>query len=324
MRISAYLRIGFALFATGLFCAAPARAQTFPSRTITLVCPFAPGGSADIMARLVGQKLAEALGATVVVENKPGAGSAVGSTFVARAKPDGHTLILITGAYPAQAALTVSPQFDPLKDIAMVSMISSYPFLVNVLPEAPYRTLAEFIAHARANPGKLNYSTAGVGSIHHLSSELFNAMAGTEIVHIPTKGGNAAMTELLSGRIQVLFEAPTLSLPYVKSGKLRALAVTSRERYKPLADVPTMAETLPGYEVMSFIALGTTGGTPEPIVNLLNRAIVKGLEAPEAARRIAELGGDPQTSSPEELRHYVEREYRKWRNVIEVRKIERQ
>ena len=262
-----------------LLASCAAQAQTFPSRTITLVCPFAPGGSADIMARLAAQRLAETLGATVVVENKPGAGSAVGSTFVARAKPDGHTLILITGAYPAQAALTVSPQFDPLKDIAMVSMISSYPFLVNVLPDAPYKTLAEFIAHARANPGKLNYSTAGVGSIHHLSSELFNAMAGTEIVHIPTKGGNAAMTELLSGRIQVLFEAPTLSLPYVKSGKLRALAVTSRERYKPLAEVPTMAETLPGYEVMSFIALGTTGGTPEAIVNQLNRAMVKGLEA---------------------------------------------
>ena len=307
-----------------LLASCAAQAQTFPSRTITLVCPFAPGGSADIMARLAAQRLAETLGATVLVENKPGAGSAVGSTFVARAKPDGHTLILITGAYPAQAALTVSPQFDPLKDIAMVSMSSSYPFLVNVLPDAPYKTLAEFIAHARANPGKLNYSTAGVGSIHHLSSELFNAMAGTEIVHIPTKGGNAAMTELLSGRIQVLFEAPTLSLPYVKSGKLRALAVTSRERYKPLAEVPTMAETLPGYEVMSFIALGTTGGTPEAIVNQLNRAMVKGLEAPDAARRVSELGGDPQTSTPEELRRYVEREYRKWRNVIEVRKIERQ
>jgi len=307
-----------------VFVGLPAQAQPFPSRTITLVCPFPPGGSADIMARLVGQRLAEALGATVVVENKPGAGSAVGSTFVARAKPDGHTLILITGAYPAQAALTMSPQFDPLKDIAMVSMISSYPFLVNVLPDAPYKTLAELIAHARANPGKLNYSTAGVGSIHHLSSELFNAMAGTEIVHIPTKGGNAAMTELLSGRIQVMFEAPTLSLPYVKSGKLRALAVTSRERYKPLPDVPTMAETLPGYEVMSFIALGTTGGTPEAIVNQLNRAMVKGLDAPDAARRVSELGGDPQTSTPEELRRYVEREYRKWRNLIEVRKIERQ
>jgi tripartite-type tricarboxylate transporter receptor subunit TctC len=324
MPIRIFARVARLALLVGLLASWAAQAQTFPSRTITLVCPFPPGGSADIMARLVGQRLSEALGATVVVENKPGAGSAVGSTFVARAKPDGHSLILITGAYPAQAALTISPQFDPLKDIAMVSMISSYPFLVNVLPDAPYKTLAELIAHARANPGKLNYSTAGVGSIHHLSSELFNAMAGTEIVHIPTKGGNAAMTELLSGRIQVMFEAPTLSLPYVKSGKLRALAVTSRERYKPLAEVPTMAETLPGYEVMSFIALGTTGGTPEAIVNQLNRAMIKGLEAPEAARRVSELGGDPQTSTPEELRRYVEREYRKWRNLIEVRKIERQ
>jgi tripartite-type tricarboxylate transporter receptor subunit TctC len=324
MKIRGFLDTGLALCVGAMLFAAPAHAQTFPSRTITLVCPFAPGGSADIMARLVGQKLAEALGATVVVENKPGAGSAVGSNFVARAKPDGHTLILLTGAYPAQAALTISPQFDPLKDIAMVSMISSYPFLVNVLPDAPYKTPAELIAHARANPGKLNYSTAGVGSIHHLSSELFNAMAGTEIVHIPTKGGNAAMTELLSGRSQVLFEAPTLSLPYIRSGKLRALAVTSRERYRVLPEVPTMAETLPGYEVMSFIGVGVTGGTPEPIVNQLNRALVRGLEAPETARRVAELGGDPQSGTPEDLRRFVEREYRKWRDVIEARKIERQ
>ena len=317
-------RIGGALFLGCMLLAAPVRAQPFPARTIVLVCPFAPGGSADIMARLVAQKLAESLGAAVVVENKPGAGSAVGSTYVARARPDGHTLILLTGAYPAQAALTVAPQFDPLKDIAMVSMISTYPFLVNVLPDAPFKTVAELIAHARANPGRLNYSTAGVGSIHHLSSELFNAMAGTEIVHIPTKGGNAALTELLSGRIQVLFEAPTLSLPYIRSGKLRALAVTSREAYKPLPDLPLVADTLPGYDVISFIGVGATGGTPEAVLATLNRALVKIIEQPDTARRLAELGGDPQSSSPEELLRFVEREYRKWRNVIEVRKIERQ
>src|SRR5476649_1364189 len=192
--------------------AATAWAQSYPSRTVTLVCPFPPGGSADIMARLIAQKLAESLGATVIVENKSGGGSSTGSAYVAKARPDGHTLLLITGAYPAQAALAINPQFDALRDIAMVSMMTSYPFIINVVPDAPYRTVGELIAYAKANPGKLNYSSSGIGTIHHLSSELFNAMAGTEIVHIPTKGGNIAMTELLAGRIDILFEATTLSL----------------------------------------------------------------------------------------------------------------
>jgi tripartite-type tricarboxylate transporter receptor subunit TctC len=192
-----------------------------------------------------------------------------------------------------------------------------------VVPDAPYRTVGELIAYAKANPGKLNYSSSGIGTIHHLSSELFNAMAGTEIVHIPTKGGNIAMTELLAGRIDILFEATTLSLPYIKSGKLRALAVTSRERWKGLPEVPAVAETLPGYEVSSFIGIGVTAGTPEPVIAQINRELRKIIENPETSRRLAELGGDPQSSSPEEMRRYVEQELRKWRNVIEQRKIER-
>ena len=316
-----------AVLAWPLLCmlqAAPGWAQTYPSRAVTLVCPFPSGGSADIMARLVAQKLSEALGAPVVVENKAGAGSAVGSAYVAKAKPDGHTLLLITGAYPAQAALTLKPQFDAFNDIAMVSMVTAYPFLVNVANESPYRTLADLVAHARANPGKLNYSTSGVGSIHHLGSELFNAMAGTEIVHIPTKGGSVAITELMAGRIDVLFEAPTLSLPFIKSGKLRALAVTSPARWKPIPELATVAETLPGFEVSSFIGVGVTAGTPEPIIAQLNREIRKIIEQPDTARRLTELGGEPQSSSAEEMRRYVEQVTRKWRGVIEQRKIERQ
>ena len=276
------------------------------------------------MARLVAQKLSEALSATVIVENKPGGGSAVGSVFVAKARPDGHTLLLITGAYPAQAALTLSPQFDALRDIAMISTITSYPFVVNVVAGSPWRSVSDLVAYAKANPGKLNYSTSGVGSIHHLSSELFNAMAGTEIVHIPTIGGNQAMTELLAGRIDILFEAPTLSLPYIKSGKLRALAVTSPGRWKAMPEVAPVAETLPGYEVASFIGVATTAGTPKAVIARLNREIRNIIEQSDTARRLAELGGDPQASSPEEMQRLVEATSRKWRNVIDVRKIERQ
>ena len=318
------LLVSIALCSLFMLPSAPAWAQAYPSRTVTLVCPFPPGGSADIMARLVATKLAEALGATVIVENKAGGGSATGSNYVAKAKPDGHTLLLLTGAYPVQAALTLNPQFDPLRDIAMVSLITSYPFFINVVADAPYRTLAELIVSARANPGKLNYSSSGVGSIHHLSSELFNAMAGTEMVHIPTRGGNVAMTELLAGRIDVLFEAPTLALPFIKSGKLRALAVTSGKRWKALPEVPVVADSLPGYEVSSFIGVGAPAGTPEPVIARLNRELRRIVDAPDTARRLSELGGEPHASTPEEMQRYVEHELRRWSNVIETRRIERQ
>jgi len=299
-------------------------AQKYPSRAITLVCPFPPGGSADILARLAGQKLSEALGVPVIVENKAGAGGGVGSAYVAKAKPDGYTLLEVTGGYPALAAISTNPQFDSMRDITMVSLITAYPFFVNVAADSPFRTVGDLVAFARANPGKLNYSTSGVGSIHHLSSELFNAMAGTEIVHIPTKGGNVALTELLGGRIDVLFEAPTLSLPFIKSGKLRALGVTSRERWKALPDVPVVADTLAGYEVSSFIGLGAPAGTPDAVIALLNRELRKIVDSPEVARRLIELGGEPRSSAPDEMQRYVEQEFRKWQKVIEQRKIERQ
>ncbi len=286
-------------------------AQKYPSRAITLVCPFPPGGSADILARLAGQKLSEALGVPVIVENKAGAGGGVGSAYVAKAKPDGYTLLEVTGGYPALAAISTNPQFDSMRDITMVSLITAYPFFVNVAADSPFRTVGELVAFARANPGKLNYSTSGVGSIHHLSSELFNAMAGTEIVHIPTKGGNVALTELLGGRIDVLFEAPTLSLPFIKSGKLRALGVTSRERWKALPDVPVVADTLAGYEVSSFIGLGAPAGTPDAVIALLNRELRKIVDSPEVARRLIELGGEPRSSAPDEMQRYVEQEFRK-------------
>jgi tripartite-type tricarboxylate transporter receptor subunit TctC len=218
--------------------------------------------------------------------------------------------------------LTKAPLFDPVRDIAMVSMVSSYPFIVNVNPASPFRSFAELLAYARANPGKLNYASSGIGSIGHLSSELLNVMAGTEIVHIPTKGGNVALTELLAGRIDFLLEAPTLSLPYIQSGKLRALAATGKERSKTLADLPTVAESLPGYEVISFIGLGVTNGTPEPIVAQLSAEMKKIIDQPDTAKRLQDLGGEPQASTPEEMKRFVEQEFRKWRKVVDVRKIE--
>ena len=316
-----YLR--FALLSL-LVAATGALAQAFPSKALRLVCPFPPGGSADVVARVAAQRLGEILGQPVVVENRAGVGGVLGSEHVAKQAPDGYTLLLITGAYPVSAAIRREMPFDALKDIAMVSMLTSYPFVVSVVPNSPYRTLGDLVAHARANPGKLNYPSAGVGTVHHLSGELFNALAGTDIQHIPYKGGNAPLTETLAGRADVLFEAMTLSIGQVRAGKLRPLAVTSRERWKALPDTPAASETLPGFEVISFIGLGVTGGTPVPVVAQLNAAVRKALGNPDTFKRFVELGGEPEASSAEEMQRFVQAEIEKWRKVIALRKLERQ
>src|SRR5437763_3155503 len=239
-----------------------ALAQPWPAKPLKLVTPFPPGGSADVIARLIGQQLSVQLGQPVVIDNRPGAGGVVGNEFAARQPPDGYTLLLITGAYPVQAAMLKSLPFDPLADIAMVSLLTTYPFVISVRPDSPFRTLGELIAYAKANPGKLNFPSSGIGTVHHLSGELLNATAGIEMVHVPFRGGASPLTEVLGGRVDLLLEAMTLSIGQIHSGKLRALAVTSRERWKSLTDVPTVAQTVPGYEVNSFIGLGATGARP--------------------------------------------------------------
>jgi tripartite-type tricarboxylate transporter receptor subunit TctC len=308
----------------GLFAAAAAWGQAFPSKPLRLITPFPPGGSADIIARLAAQGLSEVLGQPAVVENRAGAGGVTGSEYAAKQPPDGHTLVLITGAYPVYPAMLKSMPFDPLKDIAMVSMLTSYPFVISVVPDSPFKSLADLIARAKANPGRLNYPSSGIGTVHHLSGELFNALAGTYMVHVPYRGGTAPLMETLAGRVDVLFEAMTLSIGQIQAGKLRALAVTSRDRWKALPDTPTVQETLPGYEVNSFIGLGVTGGTPAAIVERLNAAVRKALETPDTRRRFVELGGEPAASSPEEMRSFITSEIEKWNKVVAARNIEKQ
>ena len=316
-----YARFAFLVAA---FVSGPLLAQAFPSKPLRLVTPFPPGGSADIIARVTAQGVGEVVGQPVVVENRAGAGGVTGTDHVAKQTPDGYTLILISGAYPAYPAMLKAMPFDPLKDVAMVSMLTSYPFVISVVPDSPLRSLGDLIERAKANPGKLNYPSSGIGTVHHLSGELFNALAGTDIVHVPYRGGNAPLTEVLAGRADVLFEAMTLSIGQIQAGKLRALAVTSRERWKALPDTPTAQETLPGYEVNSFIGLGVTGGTPAPVVERLNAAVRKALEIPDIRRRFLELGGEPGATSPEEMRAFIASEIEKWKKVVAARKIEKQ
>src|SRR5207248_4572511 len=285
-----------------------ALAQAWPAKPVKLVTPFPPGGSADVIARLIGNQLSLQLGQPVAIDNRPGAGGLVGNEYEAKQPPDGYTLLLITGAYPVQGAMLKSLPFDPLGDIAMVSMLTSYPFVISVRPDSRFRTLAELIAYAKANPAKLNFPSSGIGTVHHLSGELLNAMAGIEMVHVPFRGGASPLTEVLGGRVDLLLEAMTLSIGQLHAGKLRALAVTSRERWKALPEVPAVHDTLPGYEVNSFIGLGATGRTPAPLVERLNGEVRKALARPQTHQRFIELGGAPGASTPPEMRAFIERE----------------
>jgi tripartite-type tricarboxylate transporter receptor subunit TctC len=315
------MRLALILLSTLWLCLA--QAQDFPSKPLKLVTPFPPGGSADVIARLAAQALSENLGQPVVVDNRGGAGGLVGTDYASKQPPDGYTLVLITGAYPVQAAMLKSMPFEPLKDVAMVSMLTSYPFVISVRPDSSFRTLGDLISYAKANPGKLNFPSSGIGTVHHLSGELLNAMAAIEMTHVPFRGGASPLTEVLSGRVDLLLEAMTLSIGQIRSGKLRALAVTSRERWKALPEVATVAETVPGYEVNSFIGLGTSAGTPAPLVARLNAEVRKALANPTVHKRFIDLGGEPGASSPEEMHDFIAREITKWKGVIAARKIER-
>ena len=260
----------------------------------------------------------------MVVDNRGGAGGLTGTEYAAKQPPDGYTLLLITGAYPVQAAMLKQMPFDPLADVTMISMLTSYPFVISVRPDSPFKTLGDLIAAAKTTPGKLNYPSSGIGTVHHLSGELLNSMAGIEMVHVPFRGGASPLTEVLGGRVDLLLEAMTLSIGQVQSGKLRALAVTSRERWKALPNVPTVAETVPGYEVNSFVGLGASGGTPRSLVDRLNAEVRKALASSETHQRFIDLGGEPAASSPEEMKQFIAREIAKWREVIALRHIEKQ
>jgi tripartite-type tricarboxylate transporter receptor subunit TctC len=301
-----------------------AQAQDYPTRPIQLVVPFAPGAGSDTVARLVGQKMADGFGQPVVVENKSGAGGLLANRFVAGATPDGYTLLLVTGAHPAQAAMLNHLPFDPVKDISMISSLIDYPFVLIVRPDAPFRTVQDLIAYAKSNPKKLNYATTGPGSVHHLASELFNMMADVETVPIAYRGGATQLLELLAGRVDFVFETLPSAASAIADGRVRALAVTTRQRWPTLPDVPPVAEALPGYEVLSFLGLAVPGGTTAPVVSKLNAEVRRILDLPDIRDRFKALGGEPRPSSPGETQSFVASEIRKWQDVVSARGIERQ
>jgi tripartite-type tricarboxylate transporter receptor subunit TctC len=291
---------------------------------VQVIVPFAPGAGSDTVARLVGQKMAEGLRQPVVVENKSGAGGLLANRYVATSTPDGYTILLMTGAYPAQAAMLKELPFDPLKDLSMVSSLIVYPFVLIVRPDAPYRTVGDLVTHAKSNPKKLNYATTGPGSVHHLSAELFNMMAKVETVSIPYRGGATQVLELLAGRVDFVFETLPSAAAAIADGRVRALAVTTKQRWGTLPDVPAIADTLPGYEVVSFLGLAVPSGTPAPVVARLNAEVRRVLDLADIRERFKALGGEQRPAGADESQNFVAGEIRKWRKVVSERGIERQ
>ncbi|MBL6615958.1 MAG: tripartite tricarboxylate transporter substrate binding protein [Reyranella sp.] len=298
-----------------------ARAQAWPSRPVRWVVGYAPGGGNDIVARLMGQWLSDRLGQPLVIENKPGAATNIAAEFVVNAAPDGYTLLLVGQPNAINATLYDTLPFNFIRDIAPVAGIMTVPNVVVVNPSFPASTIAELIAYARANPGKVNMASAGNGSAAHLAGELFKSMTGTDMVHVPYRGQAPAIADLLSGQVQVLFATSPASMEFIKSGKLKALAVTTSVRAAALPDTPTVADTVPGYEASAWYGIGAPQKTPADIVDRLNRETNAGLADATLKARLADLGGTLIAGSPADFGKLIAAETEKWGKVIRTANI---
>ena len=293
-----------------------AQAQTYPTRPLRLVVGFPPGGGTDIVARIMGRWLSERLGQPLIIENKPGAGTNIAVQAVVNSPPDGYTLLFVTTSSATNATLYDTLPFVFLRDIAPVAGLVRLPLVMQVNPSVPAKTVAEFIAHAMANPGKINMASTGVGTSVHLAGELFKVMTGINMVHVPYRGGAPALTDMISGQVQVMFADLPSSLAHIQSGALRALAVTTATRSGSLPHVPTVGETLAGYEASSWYGIGAPMGTPPETIELLNREINAGLANPGIKVKLAEAGTTPMPFTPAEFGAHVAAETEKWAKVV--------
>ena len=310
-----------AIFAVLALAAGLAQSQQYPTKPVRIIAPFAPGGGTDFIARLIAQKLTERLGHQVIVENKPGAGGNLGAEFAVKSAPDGYTLLLVAGSYTVNPSL-YKLSFDPVNDITPVIQLSQGPFVVAVHPSVPANNLKELIELARRQPDKLSYASAGSGSITHLASELFLDMAKIKIVHIPYKGTGPALNDTIAGSTQLIFGSVSTTLQFIKSGRLRGLAVTTPRRISALPDVPTVAEAgVPGYEVVLWHGLVAPKGVPRPIVDRLNREANEVLKAKDMGDLLATDGVAPAGGTPEQFRAVIKADIERWRGVVKQANI---
>jgi len=304
-----------------LLAGSGAHAQSqYPTKPVRLIVPFPAGGQTDIITRTFALKLTEAFNQPVVVDNRPGAGGTIGAEIAVKASPDGYSLAMVSGSYSANAALYKLP-YDPLKDVAPVIMIGEIPNLVTVHPSGPAKSIKELIAYAKANPGKLNYGSGGTGSGVHLATVLFNQMTGTQMTHVPYKGATASVSDLISGQIQLVFGGLPGMVPHVKAGRLRGLAVTSAKRSNTVPDMPTVAETVPGYEAVSWAAVLGPKGLPKDIVARWNRELNRTLQLPDVKERMAADGLEIVGGSPERFREILASDIERWQKVVKASNI---
>ena len=312
--------IRYAIFLLALAVAAPAFSQQYPTRPVRFVVPFSPGGSTDTLARTLGQKLSEALGQQVVVDNRPGGNGDIGMLIVARAPADGHTIVL---GYIANLAIAPSLQakmpYDPVKDYAPITQPASSPNVLTAHPSVQAKSLKELVALAKAKPGQLSFASTGVASVGHLTGELINNLAGIRLTHVPYKGSGQAVTDILGGHVHVMFSGFSSTLAHIKSGKLRALAVTGPKRSNALSDVPTIAEQgFPGVEATAWYGVLAPAGTPRPFVARLHGELVKILKLPDVVQRLEGLGFELVGSTPEQFGAYIKSETAKWAKVVKA------
>ena len=320
-----FRRTAMALLAFGLGALAapinPAFALDYPTRPVRFIVGYPAGGSTDIIARLIGQRLSERLGQQFVVENKPGAGNNIGTETVVRADPDGYTVLLVNPANFINTSLYANLSFNFLKDIAPVASFLRVPNVMTVPKDVPAKTVAEFIAYVKANPGKVNLASSGNGTSVHLSGEMFMAMTGAKMLHVAYKGAAPATTDLISNRVQVMFDNMPSIIGHIRGGELRALAVTTAQRSPELPDVPTVAETVPGYEASALFGMGAPAKTPPEIIATLNHEINEVLAEPEIRKRLVELGGEPLIASPKDFGDMIRSETEKWEKVVKYADI---
>ena len=308
------LVLGAALSPSPAWAQAP---DAWPSRPVRFILPFPPGGGTDILGRLIAERLTANLGQPVVTENRGGAGGNVGAEAAAKSAPDGYTIVLAAPSLAISPSLYSKLNYDPVKDFAPVSLVATVPNVMVTNPSVPANTLGEFIRLAKTKPGEMNFGSGGSGTSNHLAGELFNIVAGVKLVHVPYKGVNLAMNDVLSGRIQLVVIGIPAAAPHIKAGRLRALALVAPRRSPVLPEVPTVAEAgLPGFEVTTWYGILAPAGTPGAIVVRLNAELVRVMHSPDLKERLAAMAADPATSTPEEFGDYIKREIAKWGEVV--------
>ncbi|HKB74570.1 MAG TPA: tripartite tricarboxylate transporter substrate binding protein [Burkholderiales bacterium] len=312
-----FARIVLAVLAASL-AATAAQAQTWPSKPVRYVVPFPPAGATDILARIMAEKLSGPFGQSVVVENRPGAAGNVGTEFVAKSPPDGYTILQLTVAQSISATLYEKLNYGLEKDLIPVAMIALVPNVMIVNPSVPAKSVAEFIALARSRPGRINFASSGSGTSIHMSAEMFKMLTGVNIVHIPYKGSGPALADLMGGQVDVMFDNLTSSIGLIRSGKLRALAVTTSTRYQELPDVPTVQETVPGYEATAWFGIVAPAGTPREVVMRINGEVNRALAHADVKEKLAQQGALARSWTPEEFGSFIHNEVVKWAKVVKA------